>query len=107
MPDELIIFGTTFPSIENDNKDYVPVWKQKVNNKFQIRYLTFITTRPFLQKEQSDSMVHSRADFRQVISILWVQKKDGNRRNSFQVVKTNTITMIKLKKITWTRKIMS
>ena len=22
--------GTPFPSIENDNKNYVPVWKQKV-----------------------------------------------------------------------------
>jgi len=30
MSDELIIFGTPFPSIENDNKNYVPVWKQKV-----------------------------------------------------------------------------
>lgn len=30
MSDELIIFGSPFPNIENDNKNYVPVWKQKV-----------------------------------------------------------------------------
>lgn len=30
MSDELIIFGTPFPSVENDNKNFIPVWKQKV-----------------------------------------------------------------------------
>lgn len=35
MSDELIVIGSPFPSIENDNKDYIPVWKQKVKNKFQ------------------------------------------------------------------------
>lgn len=32
---ELLIYGHAFPSIENDNKSHVPIWKQKV-----VRYNT-------------------------------------------------------------------
>ena len=32
-PFEVILYGHAFPSPENDNKCYVPVWKQKVFEK--------------------------------------------------------------------------
>lgn len=29
-PFEVVLYGHPFPPIENDNKDYVPIWKQEV-----------------------------------------------------------------------------
>ena len=104
MSDELVIFGTPFPNIENDNKNYIPVWKQKVCLKLNNLFLIY-NARPYLRKVINGSMEHLKVAFPQAILIVWGLRKDGNRLNLYLVVKIDILNLQIGLKIIWMKRI--
>ena len=86
MSDELIIFGSPFPSIENDNKDYVPIWKQKVYSIIFYQIIVSFLNRLYPVRVRNVFTVPLRVDFLPDILILLALKKDGNQLNLYLVV---------------------